>query len=336
MNAPLSTVHCRSPVICPRACGTVRLYVLFLAALIVFPGLALAQDFPSKPLRILTQPTGGGTDFASRIIAAGITPGLGQQVIVDNRPGTIAAEMAAKSPPDGYTMVLYANGMWVEPFLRSGVNYDPVRDFEPLTWVAASPNVLVVHPSLPVKSVRELVALAKSKPGELNYSSAGGGTPNHLAAELFKSLAKINIVHVPYKGTGAALTGLISGEVQIAFPNAAGAAPLVRSGRVRGLAVTTRRQSPLFPGLPTVAQVLPGYESVGIVGMFLPAKTPVAIVNRLNEEIVRVLRKPDVIDKFRNSGVEVVGSTPDEFAVAMKADMDKWAKVIREAGIRAE
>jgi tripartite-type tricarboxylate transporter receptor subunit TctC len=311
----------------------------WIVCLITMPfgaGIASAQDFPNKPLRILTQPTGGGTDFASRMIAAGVTPALGQQVIVDNRPGTIAIETAAKAPPDGYTLLLYANGMWVEPFLRSGVTYDPVRDFLPLTWVASSPNVLVVHPLLPVKSVKDLVALAKSRPGELNYSSAGGGTPNHLAAELFKVMAKINIVHVPYKGTGAALTGLISGEVQIAFPNAAGAAPLVRSGRVKGLAVTTKRESVLFPGLPAVAQVLPGYESVGIVGMFVVAKTPPAIVTRLNEEIVRVLRRPDVIERFRNSGVEVVGSTPEEFAAAMKADMAKWAKVIKEAGIHAE
>ncbi len=308
------------------------------ASMVLFgTGTVCAQDFPSKPLHILTQGTGGGADFASRMIAGLLTSSLGQQVIVDNRPGVIPIEFVAKAPADGYSMLVYANGMWTEPYLRDNVSYDPVRDFAPVTLVSTAPNILVVHPSLPVKNVKELIALAKARPGELNYASGGGGTPNHLAAELFREMAHINIVHVPYKSAGAAVTGLIGGEVQMALPNAAGVVPYIKSGKLKPLAVTSARTSILFPNLPTVsASGLPGYESAGIVGAFVAAKTPPALVNKLNQEIARVLARQDVKDKFMIAGVEAIGNSPDEFAAIMKADMAKWIKVIKEAHIHVE
>lgn len=294
------------------------------------------QNYPNKFIRILTTEAGGPADLASRLIAQGIAGSLGQQVIVENR-GIIAAELVAKAPPDGYILLHYTNPLWLAPFLRDNVPYDPVRDFVPITLVVSSPNILVVHPSLPATSVAGLIALAKAKPGELNYGSSSAGAANHLAAELFRAMAGIDIVRINYRGSVAAVNGLIGGQVHLMFPTTGAATPHVRSGRLRALAVTTAEPSVLAPGLPTVAASgLPGYESASLSGMLAPAKTPATVINRLNQEIVRVLAKAEARERLFNVGVEVVGSSPEEFAATIKTEMAKWARVIKDANIRIE
>ena len=289
----------------------------------------------SKPIRIVTGASGGSSDFTARLIAQGLTENLRQQVIVDNR-GNIDGELVAKAPPDGYTLLIDGASIWIGPLVQK-TPYDPVRDFVPVTLAVSAPNVIVVHPSLPVKSVRELIALAKAQPGKLNYSSGGIGAASHLAAELFKSMAGVVIVNINYKGTGPALNALIAGEVQLMFANPAIASPHIKSERVRALAVTSLQPSPLMPDLPTVAAAgLPGFESVVIQGMFAPAGTPAALVNRLSREIVKVLNRPDVKERHFNTGVETVGSTPEELAAKIKSEMAKWGKVIKDAGIRVD
>jgi tripartite-type tricarboxylate transporter receptor subunit TctC len=261
-----------------------------------------------------------------------LTASLGQRVIVDNR-GIIAAEIAAKATPDGYTLLIYGSNIWLMQYLRDNVPWDPLRDFAPLTVAVNLPNILVVHPSLPVKSVKELVELAKAKPGELNYAAGTIGVSPHLAAELFKALAGVNIVRVPYKGGGPALNGLIGGEVHLMFPNAGSVMPHIKSGRVRALAVSTAQPSALAPGLPTVAEAVPGYETGAVICVFAPARTPAAIVDLLNREIVRVLNGAVVKERLFNSGSEVVANSPREFAAFIKSDMARMGKVIRDAGI---
>ena len=314
-------------------------FLMFSAGMMLGAGAGFGQDYPNKPVRIVTAEGGGGADFMSRLIAQGLTVSLGQQVVVENRggaSGAIAAQAVAKAPADGYTLLFYSNGIWTLPLLRD-VPYDPVKDFAPLTLVAISPNMIVVHPSLPVRSVKQLIALAKARPGELNYSMGGTGTTPHLAAELFKSMAGVDIVRINYKGAGPALNELIGGQVQLTFATTASGMPHVKSGRLKALAVTSAEPSALVPGLPTVAASgLPGYESVASYGMFSTARTPAALVSRLNEEIVRVLRRAEVKEKLFNTGVEVVGGSPEGFAAMMKMEMLKWGKVIRDAGIRGE
>ena len=308
---------------------------------IVLMGLGIAtagaQSFPSKPVRIVTTDVGGGLDASARLLAPGLTQSLGQQVIVDNRGGAggaIAAEAVAKAAPDGHTIIYICPPLWLLPLMRSNLPYDPVRDFTPITQAVRLPNLIVVHPSLPVKTVNDLIALAKKRPGELNYGTSGTGTSPHLAAELFKSAAGVNIVRVNYKGAALALNSLLGGEIQVFFPNVATVMPHVKSGRVRALAVTTAQPSDLAPGLPTAAASgVPGYESIAILGLFAPAKTPEAIVRRLNQEIVQVLNRPDVKEKHFNLGVETVASTPAEFAAVLKAEITKWSKTLKDAGI---
>ena len=313
----------------------------FLVGMMIFgAGVASGQNYPSKPIRMVTAEAGGGNDFVARLIAPGLADSLGQQAIVDNRGGAggiIAAEIVAKAAPDGYTLLVYASNIWIIPLLRTHVPYDPVRDFSPITWAARSPNTVVVHPSLPVKSVKELIAFAKARPGALNYGSGGTGATTHLAVELFKAMAKVNIVRINYKGNAPAIHDLLAGQVQLMFATASLAAPHIRSGRLRALAVTSAQPSALAPGLPTVAASgLPGYESISIYGIFAPAKTPATIITRLNQEMVRILNKADVKEKFLNSGVEPVGSSPEEFAATIKSDMVRMGKVIKDAGIRGE
>jgi len=303
-------------------------------------GAAFGQNYPVKPVRIVTAEPGGGNDFAARVLAQGLTRSLGQQVIVDNRGGAggaIAAEVAAKAPPDGYTLLLYAGNIWTIPLLRKNVPYDFVADFAPVTWVARSPNTVVVHPSLPVQSVKDLIALAKAKPGQLNYGSGGSGSSTHLSVELFKAMAGVNIVRVPYKGNGPALNDLIAGQVQVMFVTAATVTPHLTSGRLKALAVTSAEPSVLAPGLPTVAASgLPGYDSISIYGLFAPSRTPAAIIRLLNQESAQFLKTAEVKERFFKAGVETVGSSPEEFAAVIKSDMTKMAKVIRDAGIREE
>jgi tripartite-type tricarboxylate transporter receptor subunit TctC len=314
---------------------------VFLPVIIVSgTGAIFAQVYPNKPVRIITAAVGGGADVAARVIAQGITAPLGQQVIVDNRGGSggmVGGENLAKSPPDGYTLLLYGNTIWLAPFMREKTPYDPVKDFSPITLAASSPSMLVVHPSLPVKSVKELIALAKSRPGALNYGTSGTGSASHLAGELFKAMAGVDIVRVNYKGAAPAFADVVAGNVQLTFGSAALVMPYLNSGRLKPLAVTGVQPSALFPGLPTVAASgLAGYEADSTFGIFAPARTPAAIVTRLDQEIVRYLRTAEARGRLLAAGMEGVGTSPEEFAAIVKSDMLKWGKVIRDAGIREE
>ena len=299
---------------------------------------AAGQNYPSRPLRIVTSGIGSGADFVARMLAQGLTGSLGEQAVVDNRAtGVAPGELVARAAPDGYTLLFYGTTVWLLPFMRDNVPYDPVKDFAPISMTNRSPNVLVVHPSLPLKSVGDLIALAKSQPGALNYATTGSGNATHLAGELFKAMAGVNIVRINYKATGPALNDLIGGQLQLMFATAASVTQHTQSGRLRALASTSAQPSSLLPGLPTVASAgLPGYELVAINGMFAPARTPAAIVNRLNSEIVQFLAKPDVKERFLKAGVETVGSSPREFAATIKSEMARLGKLIRDVGIRDE
>jgi tripartite-type tricarboxylate transporter receptor subunit TctC len=314
--------------------------ILLLGMMILGMGAATGQNYPNKPIRIVTTEPAGAADIATRLIAPGLTGSLGQQVIVDNRSGAgsvAAIESVAKGPPDGYTLLLHGSPVWLMPFMRDHVPWDPVRDFSPITLAVTLPNLLVVHPSLPVRSVKELIALAKARPGELNYGSGSTGASNHLAAELFSAMARVSMVRIPYKGGGPAVLGLIGGQVQLMFATAASVSPHVKSGRLRALAVTSAEPSALFPGLPAVAASgLPGYEAGTIYGVFAPANTPALLIERLHQEIARALNRAEVKERLFNSGMEAAGSSPEAFAAVIKSDMAKWGKVIRDAGIRDE
>jgi len=298
-----------------------------------------SQAYPVKPVRILTGAPGGGNDTTSRLVANVLSAGLGQTFMVENRPGigVIPAQALAESRPDGYTLLVYANTVWLLPFLRDSVPYDPVKDFAPVTLTAVLPQLLVVHPNLPVKNVKDLVALAKSRPGELNFSTSGVGSANHLAGALFMSMTKVKLIHVPYRGTALGTTDLIAGRVELSFPTAASVAPHVNAGKLKALAITTARPSPLFPDVPTMASAgLPGYEAAAMLGMFARAGTPAAIIDRLQQEFSKALAKPETKEAFLKAGMEPVGNTPDQFATIVKNDMARMGKVIKEAGIRTE
>ena len=310
-------------------------WMLSMGVMVLGGGMASSQNFPTKIVRIVAATPAGGADFIARVIAGELTGGLGQPVIIDNR-GPTAPEIVVGAAPDGYTLLFYGSSVWLVPLMKK-TSYDPVRDFSPITLVATTPNILVVHPSLPVKSVKELIALAKARPGELNYATGSVGSQTHLPAELLKSMAGVNIVHVPYRGAGPALQALLGGEVQMWFPTTASAAPYLKSGRMRALAVTSAQPSALAPGLPTMAAAgLPGYESATTYGLLAPANTPAAIINRLNQETVRVLNRADVKEKFLISGVESIGTSPEDFAARMKSEMALIGKLVRDADIRIE
>jgi len=296
---------------------------------------AQAQGYPSKPVRFVTSEPGGGNDIVARVLAEGLTASLGQRVIVDNR-GIVAAEIAKNASPDGYTLLVYGANIWLLPYLRERVAWDPLRDFAPITIAVQLPNVLVVHPTVPVKTIREFIDYARTRPGKLDYAAGTIGVSPHLAAELFKSMTALDLVRVPYKGGGPALNGLIAGETQVMFPNVGSVMTHMKSGRVRALGVSSAQPSALAPGLPTIASVVPGYEVVAVICLYAPAKTPRAIVEQLNREAARVLKAPDVKERLFNAGNEVVANSAAEFAAYMKADMQKMGKVIKDAGIRAE
>lgn len=311
-------------------------FCLAAAALLMAAASGSAQEYPSKTVRIVASEAGGSGDFVARLMAQGLTSSFGQQVVVDNRGGgVIAGDVVAKSPPDGHTLLLYGNTLWLLPLMRKQMPYDPYRDFVPVTLAARAVNVLVVHPSLPVKSVKDLIALARARPGELNFSSAAPGTMNHLAAELFKSMTQTNIVRVSYRGSASALTAVMSGEVQLMFGAAAPVRPHIQAGRVKALAVSTATRSPSYPDLPTVAEAgVPGFEAVSAHGVFVPAKTPDSIGARLHQEIVRVLQRPESRERLAGIGAEPVGSTPAQFAAAIKDEVARMGKAIRDAGIQ--
>jgi tripartite-type tricarboxylate transporter receptor subunit TctC len=310
----------------------------FLGVTILGAGAVFGQNYPLKTIRVVTSEPGGSTDFLARLVAQDVSSRLGKQVIVDNRGGgMLAAEVVSRAPPDGYTLLVSGTSLWLAPFMRDTVPYDPLKSFAPITLAGISPNVLVTHPSLPVQSLKELIALAKARPGELNYGSGSTGAPSHLAAELFKSMSGVNIVRVPYKGTGPAVNALVGGQVQLMFVSPTAAAPHVKSGRLRGLAVTTAQPSALAPGLPTVSAAgLSGYESTSSFGVLAPASTPARIINRLNQEIVHVLASAEAKERLFSAGVEPIGNSAEEFAALMKSDMVKWGRLIKAAGIRDE
>ena len=312
----------------------VAVFVAVMMALAA--GAVSAQNYPSKTIRIVTSGLGGSNDFLSRLVAQGVSGPLGQPVIVDNRAGIIALETVAKAPPDGYTLLVIGTNLWIEPLLRASATWDPVRDFAPITLAERSPQILVVHPSLPVRSVKDLIALAKSRPGELNYGSTAVGNASHLAAELLNVMAGIKIAHIPYKGTAQAFNDLIGGQVQLVFGNPVASLPHAKSGRVRALAVTSPKPSALAPGLPTMAATLPGYEAAGTTSILAPAKTPTAVINRLHQEFVRYLTSADAKERFLNTGLEPYGSSPEELAAIMNSEMARMGKVIKAAGIRLE
>ncbi len=299
-----------------------------------------SSSYPTKPVRIVTAAAGGGADYTSRVIAQGISGPLNRQVIVDNRGGSggvVGGEMVAKSPPDGYTLLLYGNTIWLAPFMREKTPYDPVHDFAPITLAAVSPTMLVVHPALPVKTVKDLIALAKSRPGELNYGTSGEGSSSHLGGELFKSMAHVDIVRVNYKGAAPAFADVMAGTVQLTFGGAPLVAPHLKTNRLKALAVAGLTRSTLFPEFPTVSESgLPGYEANSAYGLFAPANTPAAIINRLQQEIARYLKSAEGQQRLRTAGTEAVASTPEEFGATVKSDMTKWGKVITAAGIRDE
>jgi tripartite-type tricarboxylate transporter receptor subunit TctC len=294
---------------------------------------ACAQTYPAKPVRIVTTQPGSSAELMARLIVPGLSGALGQQVVIDNR-GLVAAEIVARAPSDGYTLLLYTSPLWIAPFFRD-VSWDPVRDYAPVALAVGSPNILVVHPSLPVKSVKDLIAFARARPGQLNYGSGSTGASPHLSAELLKSMAGLDIVRVSFKGSGQGLVALMSGELQIMFPTAGSGMPYVKTGKLRALAVTTLQPTGLAPGLPTMAAAgLPGYESVSLSGFFAPAKTSAAIVDRLSQEIIRMLRRPEIRDKLFGMGLEVVAGAPDEFAATIRRETAKWGKLIKDAGLR--
>lgn len=311
--------------------------VMGMAVTVLGTAAALAQTFPSRPIRIATAQAGGGTDFVARLIGQGLTESLKQPVVIENRGGNVSvvAELVAKSPPDGHTLLVYAATFWVAPLMQSAP-YDPVRDFVPVTLATTAPNLLVVHPSLPVKSVKELIALAKARPGALNYGGSTAGSSTHLAVELLKAMAGIDFVRVPYKGQGSMFAALIAGEVQLTITSGAALMPHVKSGRMRALAVTSAQPSAMFPGMPAVAATVPGYESATVFAVFAPAGTSANIVTQLQQEIARVLNRPEIREKCLAAGNDVVASLPRELAVLMKEDMARMGKVIKDAGIRGE
>jgi tripartite-type tricarboxylate transporter receptor subunit TctC len=296
-----------------------------------------AQNFPLRPVRIVTSGVGGGPDAVVRIMAPPMSESMGQQVFIDNRSsGVIPGQIVSQSPPDGYTLLHYANTLWIGPLLQPAP-YDTFRDFVPVTLASKSPNILVAHPSLPVKSVKDVIALAKSHPGELTFSAGGIGGASHLSGELFKAMTGVRIVIVPYKSGSQETADLLGGHVQMTFGSAGQVAPQIKAGKLRGMAVTSAQPSSLFPEYPTMtASGLPGFEYTNITGTFAPGKTPMPIVNRLSQEAAKALARPDTRERLAATGIEGVGSTSEEFLAAMKSEAARLGKLIKDANIRAE
>jgi tripartite-type tricarboxylate transporter receptor subunit TctC len=297
---------------------------------------AWAQDYPTRPVRIVTPEAGGNGDFNARLIAQGLTGALGQAVVVENKGGTVlAGQTVANAAPDGYTLLVLGSSFWVSPLLQK-ISYDVVRDFAPISSISNSPIVLVIYPSLPVKSVKELIALAKSKPGALNYAGGAVGGAQHIAGELFKSMAGVDVAAIPYKAEGPGLQDVMGGRVQFMFASAAATAPLVKSGRLTALGVGSTQPSALFPDVPPIAATVAGYESGSKQGIWAPAKTPVAIINRLNREIGEILSKPDVKARLLTLGIEAAPSTPEQFSNVIKTDIARTAKLIAGIGLKSD
>jgi tripartite-type tricarboxylate transporter receptor subunit TctC len=303
---------------------------------------AMAQQYPTRPIRlVLGFAPGGSSDTMARTLATRLSEGLGQTVVIDNRPGAggnIAAEIVAKSNPDGYTMLLGNNGILaVNISLYSKLPFHPIKDFEPIVLAASQPNIRVVNPSVPAKSVKELIALAKAKPDGLNYASSGAGTTPHLAAELFKRMAGVSYTLIPFKGGGPAVVAVIAGQCQFIFATSLSVQPHMKSGKVRALAVTTPKRSPNFPELPTVSEAgVPGFEALTWHGFVAPARTPQPIIARLNSEFNKVFQRPDIRERLTTLGSEIIGGPPKDLTAYIKKEIPVWAKVIKETGARAD
>ena len=325
--------------------SAIILHLLFFAGLIAAlsaPAAAMAADYPDRPLRLIVPfPPGGPSDLVARLFSQKLGEALGQQIVVDNRggaAGAIACEITKRATPDGYTLLQATVGtLSINPELYPKLLYDPARDFRPVTMLTSTPYLLVTYPGLPARSVRELVALVKSKPHQFNFASGGVGTANHFSMELLKLVAGLDIVHVPYKGTGQAVNDVLTGQVQMMFMNLLPAMVHVKAGRMRGLAVTSAQRSAAVPDIPTIAESgFPGYESTSWHGIVVPAKTPAVLVGRLHDEFAKITRSPDVKGRLESQGAAVIGDTPEEFAATIKAETVKWTKVIRTAGIKAD
>ncbi len=321
--------------------GLSRLLTLAMgAACLLGADPVAAQKYPDRPIRLVVGfPPGGAADILGRIAAQQLTDALGQQVVVDNRGGAgglIATEIAAKGAPDGYTLLFTSIPHVINPHLYRKVNYDAIRDFTPVVQFVAVPLMMASHASLPASSVKELIAYARAHPGQINYASAGSGSSSHLAMELFKTMAGVNLVHIPYKGTGPLTTDLMSGQVKLTIASAVPLAPPVKAGRLRGLAVTSPMRSAAFPDLPAVAESVPGYEVVNWFGILAPAGAPKAVVARINAELNKALQSPDLVRILNARGADAAGGTPEAFAKVIRADFAKWAQVVRESGARVD
>ena len=319
-----------------RSCAVVQ--VLWFAVTLGVMPQAPAQSYPARPIRLLTAGAGGGSDIAARVIAQELSAKLGQPVVVDTRVGgVIIAEIAARAQPDGYTLLVYSGTLWLVPLMQEKPSYDALRDFSPITLVGSSPMVLVVHPSVPAKSVTELIALAKVKPGELNCATGPRGATPHLAAELFKSMAGIDVLQVAYRSVGAGVTDVLGGRIQMMFPNAGAVMAHIKAGRLRGIGTGSAKPSPLAPGLPAIAESgLPGYEGVAFFGMFAPAGLPAPLIGHLNRETVKVLQSAEVRERLFNASMDVIASPPAGLLSQMKSDTAKLGKVIKAANIRID
>ena len=313
------------------------------AALTVFAAAAFAQDaanYPNRPIRLIVPfAPGGGLDITARLVGHKLTEKWGQNVVVDSRPGAatiVGTEIASKAAPDGHTVLMITTTFAINPGLYGRLPYDAAKDFAPVTQLNSQPNVVVVTPSFAGKSVKDLIALAKARPGELTFATPGTGSAPHLAAEMFQRAAGVSLIHVPYKGIPAAVTDVIGGRITMLFTTTISAAPHIKSGKLRAVAITSAKRQPSMPDLPTVGETLPGYRAEAFQGMLVPAGVPVAVVNKLSMAVARIVKLPDVAQRFELDGAEGVGSSPAEFAAFLQAETQKWRKVIREAGIKAE
>ncbi len=324
-----------------KCCSRYAVTGASLVVVLVAMAAHAAETFPSRPIRLISPfAAGGGNDMISRAVAQALTRNLGHSVVVDNRPGAntiIGMELVAKSPPDGYTLIMTGSTVAINATLHANLPYDSLRDFAAVTQIAATPLIVAVHPSLPVAGVRELIALAKARPGELNFPSAGVGNVSHLAGELFNVMAGVRLVHVPYKGSAPATADLLAGRVSVVFNSAFAMLPFVKSGRLRALAVSGRARSALLPAVPTVNEAgVPGYDASTWYGLLAPAATPRAVIDRLQAETVKALTADDVRRRLIEDGLEPVGSTPAEFGAYIRTEIAKWARVISVAGIAIE
>lgn len=320
-----------------------KLLCIPAVALAAFTTAAYSQDaanYPSRPIRVIVPfAPGGGLDITTRLIAQKLTEKWGQNIVVDSRPGAatiVGTQIASKAAPDGYTLLMITTTFAINPGLRSKLPYDPVQDFTPVTQLNSQPNVIVVAPSFAARSVKDLIAMAKAKPGELTFASPGAGSAPHLSAEMFQRAAGVSMIHVAYKGIPPAVTDVLGGRVAMLFTTTISAAPHIKAGKLRAVAITSAKRQASMPDVPTVGETLPGYRAEAFQGMVAPAGVPQPIVNKLSAEVARIVQLPEVTQRFQLDGAEAVGSTPKEFAAFLKAEMQKWSKVIKDAGIKAE